>query len=414
MNRFVQPVGGAESYMFSLAALQRAAGHEVETFGVAPYGSTAARYSAEFPKDIERRGSRPEKIRALGRMMWSTTARRGIRQVLVDFRPDVVHAHNVYHELSPSVLGPVAERNVPCVMTLHDYKLACPSQEMLAHGKLCDACLPGRYWQAVRVRCKDDSLAASAAVASEAYLHRGLGSYDVVSRFLCPSRFLADTMARARVYPERLRVVPHFIDAAQITAKSSPGHLFVYAGRLVASKGVDVLLDAIAHVPKARLVIAGEGPDGDKLRKQAAQLSLDRVSFLGHISRHEFLKLLLRARALVVPSRWYENQPMAVLEAQSVGVPVIASRLGGLSELVQDSVTGFLTAPGDCLSLASRARRLADDPIEAMRMGRTGRESVLLHFNPTDHYRRVLGAYRDAAENTLHRQHAVPRGTRTK
>ena len=135
----------------------------------------------------------------------------GLLQAEEDFRPDVVHLHNVYHHLSPSILGPVARRRIPAVMTLHDYKLACPSYQFLDHGNLCQACLGGHFQNAIRRRCKDGSLGASVVVATELFIHTRTGAYAPVRRFICPSRFLAGRMKAAGVFPDRLRQVPHFV-----------------------------------------------------------------------------------------------------------------------------------------------------------------------------------------------------------
>src|SRR5947209_9498066 len=269
------------------------------------------------------------KLRATGRVLWSTSARRGMAEVVDHFRPDVVHLHNVYHQLSPSILRPLAQRGVPAVMTLHDYKLACPSYQLLDHGSPCFACGGGHFTQPVRRRCKGGALTASALAGFELWLHTTTGAYDPVGRFVCPSRFLAGKMAEAGVFPDRLRHVPHFADCSRVERKAEPGGPVVFAGRLSAEKGVDTLIEAagLAGLP---LEIAGDGPERRALTLLAGVKAPGLVRFHGHLPKSDVHDLFRAASVVVVPSRWFENQPMIVLEAFACGVPVVASDLGGL------------------------------------------------------------------------------------
>ncbi|BCB90817.1 hypothetical protein Psuf_081300 [Phytohabitans suffuscus] len=205
VNKFLYRRGGAEGYLFDLAALQRARGDEVAYFGMAhPDNDSPQRYGHFFPPYVQLEPPPPGisgRAAAVGRMLHSPASRRGLARVIADFRPDVVHAHNVYHQLSPSVLRAAADAGVPCVLTMHDYKLACPSYQLLAGRAVCDACVTGGPWQAVRTRCKDGSLGRSAVLAAETWAHRVTGAYGPVRAFVSPSRFLADVMARAGSTP---------------------------------------------------------------------------------------------------------------------------------------------------------------------------------------------------------------------
>ncbi|MGZ4666264.1 MAG: glycosyltransferase family 4 protein, partial [Frankiaceae bacterium] len=229
VNKYLYRRGGAESYLFDLSDLQRQAGHEVACFGMQHPDNDVHPFARFFPRQIELEPAPPgarKKAAAVARMVWSSSSRRGLTACLDDFRPDVVHLHNIYHQLSPSILAATRAAGVPTVMTLHDYKLACPSYQLLDHGRVCDACITGGPWQAARRRCKDDSLGASAVLALESWLHRLTGAYDGVDAFICPSRFLAQAMAAAGVYPERMFVVRHFVDLAGVPSAAEPGSSF--------------------------------------------------------------------------------------------------------------------------------------------------------------------------------------------
>jgi Glycosyltransferase Family 4 len=214
VNKFLYRRGGAEGYLFDVAQLQRDAGHEVAFFGMDHPDNEPMPYAGSFPRHLEFEptpASVRGKVENAGRMLWSTSAARGIDEVLTAFRPDVVHLHNVYHQLSPSILRPIARRAIPAVMTLHDYKLACPTYRFLDHGALCEACVPRRFWNAALRAC-NGSRAASAMAGLELGVHTLTRAYTPVGRFVCPSRFLESKMRAGRVFPERLRWLPNFFD----------------------------------------------------------------------------------------------------------------------------------------------------------------------------------------------------------
>lgn len=400
VNKFLYRRGGAEAYLFDLAALQERAGHEVAYFGMAHPENPPWPYARHFPSFVELEPPPPglaARARTAGRMIYSTASRDGMRRMLAEFHPDVVHLHNIYHQLSPSVLGPIRRVGVPAVMTLHDYKLACPSYLMLDHGRVCDACLAGSLLNPVRHRCKDGSLAASALLAAESAIHRAAHAYAPVQSFVCPSRFCAGVMTRAGVFPDRLQVLGNFVDSAAIEPKDRPGGGLVYVGRLSHEKGVDTLLDAMGLLATATLDVVGAGPQLEALRAQAGRVAPGRVRFHGQVPKPVVLDLLRSNAIAVLPSRCNENQPMAVLEAFACGVPVVATVLGGVPELVAAGRFGEVIPPDRPAALASGLRRLLDAPAAAFRMGRDARAYVEREHSPEAHLRAIDRIYAAAS-----------------
>lgn len=402
VNKFLYRRGGAEGYLLDLAALQRQAGHEVELFGMQHPDNEPQRFEEHFPTEKEFEPAPPaarDRLALVGRLAWSTSAAKGMSQVLDAFKPDVVHAHNIYHQLSPSVLRPAAERNIPVVMTLHDYKLVCPTYQFLDRGELCTACVTGGPMQAVRRRCKDGSLAASGAAALEVWAHRKTGAYSPVSRFICPSQFLAEQVRLAGVFPERLTVIDNFTQTSGIAPADSAGQDLVYFGRLSHEKGVDTLINAVAKMASGNssqpvtLHIAGDGPERASLQTLAARVAPDQVRFHGRLARTELVELVRGALVSVVPSRWYENQPLSVLESFACGVPVVGTRLGGLPDLISDGETGRLVPHDDPAALATALSELVDHPSEAHRMGQAARVLAERRFSPETHMEAVDKAY---------------------
>ncbi|MEV0943477.1 glycosyltransferase [Micromonospora wenchangensis] len=402
VNKFLYRRGGAEGYLLDVAELQRGDGDEVAFFGMThPDNDAPTPYARHFPSHVELdptpRGA-GARAAVAARMIWSPASRRGLARVLDEFRPDVVHLHNIYHQLSPSVLAAVRAARVPAVMTLHDYKLACPSYQMLDRGTVCDACVTGGPLRAARRRCKDGSLGASSLLAVESWLHRATRAYGPVQAFVSPSRFLADVMRRAGVFPDRMHVVSHFVDVAATAVKTAPGGPVVFAGRLAAEKGVDVLIEALTRLPDdVVLEVAGDGPARDGLTELARRRAPGRVRFHGRLDKARLHELVRSATVVAVPSRWNENQPMAVLEAYGCGVPVVASDLGGLPELVTSGVDGEVVPADDPAALAAGLHRVLADPARAYRMGRAGRARVERDFSPQAHLTRLREVYATAA-----------------
>ncbi len=382
VNKFLYRRGGAESYMLDLAQEQRAQGHQVTFFAMAHPDNEPDPNDDLFPARMELNPPPPglgARLRTAGQVLYRRDARLGIDAVLERDRPDVVHLHNIYHQLSPSILRPIARRGVPAVMTLHDYKLACPTYQFLdAEGQICEACLPGKFRNATLKRCNGGSLAGSALATLELNVHRATHAYDAVDALICPSEFLRDKMVQGRVYPDRLVHLPNFCDVSRVAPATAPGTGVLYAGRLSAEKGVDVLIDAAERLPRdVAVTIAGDGPERAALEARAARLGLgEQVRFLGRVPGAQVHDLMRAAAVVTVPSRWYENQPMTILEAFGCGRPVVGTRLGGLPELIHEGVTGRLVPHDDADALARALSDLVADPVAAHELGRQARAAT--------------------------------------
>ncbi|WP_340539653.1 glycosyltransferase [Nocardioides sp. GXZ039] len=415
VNKFLYRRGGAESYLLDLAAAQQASGHEVSFFAMAHPDNLADPNDDLFPTRMELDPPPEgglERLRTAARIVHRRDARAAMARILDRVRPDVVHLHNIYHQLSPSILAPITDRAIPSVMTLHDYKLVCPTYQLLdADGEICEACLPGRFRNAVRRRCNRGSLTGSALSAVESRVHRTTGAYDGIDVLACPSDFLRAKMVQGGIAATRLAHLTNFCDLSGIEAATEPGRGVLYAGRLSHEKGVDVLVEAARHLPQGLpITIAGDGPERAALEARADAVAPGRITFLGRISGAEVHRRMREAAVVVVPSRWYENQPMTILEAYGAGRPVVASRLGGLPELVDDGVTGALVAHDDPRGLAEAVRILALDPETAHAHGREARRRAEERFGLADHLDGVERLYARAAS---HREARTGGGTAT-
>ena len=337
-------VSGENRVVEDEARLLRDAGHDVQVW------------------DPETRAEgRLELVATAARAIWSREATSRLSRLIDATKPEVVHCHNMYPTLSPAVLRVAASKGTAVVVTLHSYRLLCLPANFVRDGRTCQDCLGRLPWPGVVHRCYRGSLPGSAAVAGSLALHRWLRTFDRPRLFLAVSAFLREQYLRAGWLSERIKVKGNF--AWSSPRREGPGEYFLYVGRLAPEKGVATLLSAWPLVP-ARLLVAGDGPQGDELRRTARP----GVDFIGTVPPAEVPDLIRGARALLVPSTWYEGQPRAILEAYAAGVPVIASRFGGLPEVVEDGVSGLLLPPGDPEAWADAANRLLSDD-ESERLG---------------------------------------------
>jgi len=397
VNKFLYRRGGAEGYMEDVAALQLADGHTVSYWGMAHPDNTHLELADTYAPFVELEPAPPgarAKAAAAARMVWSRSSAKGIAAAIERFRPDVAHLHNVYHQLSPSILRPLQRAGVPIVLTAHDYKLVCPNYQFLANGQICEACISRRFWNPPVQRCKDGSVTSSLVLAVESSIHAAFGAYDPVGAFICPSRFLHGRLVAGGVAEGKLRVVRHPVDLAGLAPKGAPGGDVVVAGRLAAEKGIDVAVRAAADLPdNAVLHVAGDGPARAELERLADDVAPDRVRFHGRLTKDVLLELVRSCAVAIVPSRWYENQPMAVLEALGCGVPVVASDLGGLPELIRPGIDGDLVPHDDPAALAAAVGALVADPERAFAMGRAGRERIAAEFGADTHLAALRRVY---------------------
>jgi glycosyltransferase involved in cell wall biosynthesis len=312
------------------------------------------------------------------------------------------HLHNVYHQLTLSVVDELHARGVPIVQTIHDYKIACPAYTLFTQGAPCRRCVDGSVLNAVRHRCIKGSAAASALAAAEAALADRRRTYDRIDVYIAPSRFAAGVAAAAGVPEARIRTIPYLLPDEELlvdTGTDEREPVFFFGGRLEETKGVRQLLAAFSEVrAPARLRIAGWGA---LEREVAAAAAADpRIEFLGGRPRAEVLAELAAARALVLPSVWEDNCPLVMLEAQARATPVIVSDRGGPPEFVRDAVHGFVVDPNDACAFAARLTALAQDAGLAAELGRRGRARVVAGHGADAHYERLLAAYREARVQT--------------
>lgn len=349
VNKFYYPRGGDCIVAINTESLLRDNGVETEVFAMKYPENLMARYQALFASEVSFGGGMRNMLQAMKRTLGMGDICSSFEAVLDEFHPDVVHLHNIHSYLSP-VVGKIAhQRGARVVWTLHDYKLLCPRYDCLLDGNPCERCFKGGKHNVLTHKCMKDSLAASALAWVEAMKWNRRQLEENTDIFLCPSEFMAQKMRKGGFDPAKIKVLNNFLDPVKfelyqaIDKASHREDYYCYVGRLSPEKGVTDLLEVAARLPY-RLKVAGGGPLETELRAKYA--SCDNIEFLGMLDATGVVKVLTGAKLSVIPSQWYENNPLSVVESLCAGTPVAGSNIGGIPELI-DSENGVVFQPFD-------------------------------------------------------------------
>lgn len=381
-NYYRSGTPGGEDVVFEQErALLAAGGHHVITY--------------TRSNDEMREGHPLDSLRVLTGLRRSNRTRRELSEIIERERPDVAHVHNTFPLISPGVFEVFASARLPVVQTIHNYRMVCATANHYRDGKVCDRCSMGKPWAAVRHRCYRNSRLASLALAQSMVRQARARVHERgVDRYIALTEFAAARLRSAGVPAERVVVKPNFIDLSFVLATSpAAGTPYaVFTGRLIAEKGVVTLLEAWRAIPSLHLKIIGDGPLRSFLQREAETHRLS-VDFLGNLPRSQALSIVRGALCQLSPSHWFEGMPMVVLEAWALGVPVIASRIGGLAEMLGADERGLGVSPGNARALAEAVTRLRSDPALAQRLVQCARTALAAH-QPAVNLSRLEEIYR--------------------
>lgn len=394
-NKYNYPFSGTEIYLFEAMELMRSKGHEVALFSMADARGQPTPYDHNLVPHIDFKQPRGwlHKSGLAARAIYSSQARRRMGAMIEEFRPDVAHVRNIYHHLSPSILWELKAKKVPVVYHLNDFKVLCPSYNLVSRGEACEACKGGEFWNAVKEKCYPE-WGARITLMAEAYIHKWLGTYrKCVDCFLAPSQFVRDKFVEHGWDPSKFEVLPHFQPVKKVAERSAENAPLLYFGRLSPEKGVADLLHAMQRLPGLRLIVAGDGPERGRLQQLASDLGLVNVEFAGHMGGAELDRTITNSRFTVLPSHAYETLGKTILESYAVGRTVVATDLGSRRELVHVGKTGLLYKTGNVDELVSAIQFLSSQPELADKMGRAGQEQVRQNYTPEAHYKVLVGLY---------------------
>ena len=317
---------------------------------------------------------------------------------LDDFKPDIIHCHGIAHQISPSILKVAKVNNIPVVQTLHDYQLICPNYTfMLTAEKVCNdhKCIKGQYYNCFIYKCSKKSYIASFISMNEAYFNNLTGIYkNNIDKFIAPSHFLRNLMLDSGVDKEKIIHIPNFVKEYKGSTELKNDRFFLYVGRLSFEKGLKTLINTFKNLPDIPLKIIGTGPIESELMEIKENNNLNNIEFLGFIDRNKIEEYIRSCEALILPSEWYENAPISIIEAFSMEKPVVASKIGGLPEMIKDNFNGYLFQAGNTDSLKDIILKFNDNKHLSFELGKNARTYYDKEFNKEKHMNALLSLYK--------------------
>lgn len=402
VNKFFYMKGGSEAYLFSLIDGLKAYGVDVAEFAMKDPENLSSNWEQYFVSEINyETKSFLKKIRFAGKIIYSIEAKNKIAGLLDIFKPDIVHLHIFQHQLSASILPEIKKRNIPIIYTAHDLKSVCPNYKMLAHGRVCEACKGHKYYNCLRSKCVKGSSLKSAVNVIEMYFHLWRRYYDLIDLIITPSNFYREKLVEWRFPPEKVIHVPNFIDEEKFRPSYEHKDYFIYLGRLSEEKGIMTLLNAMKKVPKGRLVIIGTGPLEKEVRDTIEYDELSNVELVGFQSGEALNNYIRSSMFSVIPSEWYENGSISLLENFASGKPVIGANIGGIPEHISYGVDGLIFRSRDPDDLAEKINSLFDAPEKLADMGKAARNKVERLYSKKNHINSIIDIY-DHVYDTFH------------
>lgn len=401
IHKFHYRLGGAERIYFDTARILQAAGHEVAFFSMQHPQNETTPWSKYFVSEVGYDDSGKglwEKFRIVLRILWNPEANRKLEAVIREFKPDVAHCFNIFHQLSPSILWMLRKHHIPTVLTLCDFKVVSPNY-FLYHFDKKQIWESNSGWRCIRDKCVKNSYAKSLVCAVEKWLHDMLGSYYQVAVFLAPSEFLIEKY-HALGFKKPIERIHHPVVRNNQTATLVRPFLerpeeYLYFGRFSVEKGVDTVIRSFTKLPTSmKLLLVGYGPQEEELRTLAKELRLEeRVQFLGGIYGEELERIIERVRGVILSSVWYENQPFVMMDTFLSGTLLIASRIGGIPDILHDGINGLLFEPGNADDLARVIRSIPQYDYQKLV---TAAQATALVYTDERYLSELLHAYTEA------------------
>lgn len=361
VNKFLYQKGGAETYTLSLGKILEKHGHEVQYFGLKNEKNTVGNNVDALVNDMDFSKGVKANLNAPFRIIYNFQAKRQIRKVLDDFKPDIVHLNNIQFHLTPSIIVEVnnwrkeQKNNCKIIYTAHDYQLICPSHGLFdVNVKPCERCLDGKYIHCFQTKCVKNSRAKSLLGMMDAYYWKHSEAYSHVDAIICCSQFLKEKLDTQPQFRGKTITLHNFKDIISVDDVKKKDYILEF-GKLCKDKGTETLLKVAKMMPDKKFVFVGYGPAVELMSE------IDNVQYLGFKSGNELNRIIAEASISICPSEWYENCPFSVIESISYGTPVVGSLMGGIPELIREGIDGELFLAGDAKELKAKIEKILKD-----------------------------------------------------
>src|ERR1700733_2546032 len=386
-NRYQQP-GGEDVVFRQERELLERAGHSVVTY-----------HRSNWELDDSYIGIK--QLALAGRTIWSHDTRAEFSEILRTAKPELIHIHNTFVVISPSIYAACQDAGIPVVQTLHNYRLFCPAATFFRNGKVCEECVEHTLWRSVQHACYRDSRSATAAVALMLEVHRRRKTWTRdVNCYIALTEFARQKCVQGGLPPEKICVKPNFAYPDPGLHKCE-GEYVMFAGRLAPKERIEILLKAWSLLKnRIPLVIIGDGAPRKELEAEAARRGLTGITFRGFLTHDETLEAMKRARMLVFSSSWYETFPLTIAEAFACGIPVVCSRIGAMQEMVEDNRTGLNFISGNAEDLAAKVDWAWNNKEQVRAMGHEARREYESKYTAEKNYLILMDIYRRAIGKT--------------
>ena len=398
VNKFYYIKGGSETYYFELKRLLESKGHTVIDFSMQDEKNFVSPYSNYFVENVDYNNKEGifSRIKAAADIIYSFESKRKFERLVNEVKPDCIHLHIFQHQISPSILDVIKKYHIPTIYTAHDLKMLCPNYKMMHHGKLCEQCRGGKYFYCVLNKCVKDSYLKSCVNVVEGYVHRWRHSYDAINVIITPSLFYKKIFEKFGINCNRVIHIPNFIDfnKHEIEFSEDRENYYLYYGRLSKEKGIMTLIKAVENL-NVQLKIAGTGPLEEDVRQYVADKKISNIMFLGFKTGKDLSNIVGNAKAIILPSEWYENGPYSAIEALQLGRPIIGADIGGIPELIDNN--GYLFKSRNIDSLKDAILKL--EKLDNEQYGVFKDNSLNLfekNYTNEKHYRLLKEPYRRA------------------
>lgn len=388
VNKFLYPNGGSETYCFSLGRELMNRVHEVEYFGMEHEKNIVGNKLNIKISNVNFKKTSIKSIFYPLKIIYSFESKRKIKKLIESFKPDIIHLNNFNFQITPSILYEIKKHNIPVIMTLHDFQLICPNHMLYIEesNRICESCKGKKYFECIRNKCLHNSKFKSFLAAFESFLYHKLKVYDkYIDYFISPSLFLKKKFIEFGENESKIFVLHNFISTNSSVIATKENYV-LYFGRLSIQKGFKTLIQTMKRLPDINFVVAGDGVLKDELS------GMNNVEYVGFKNGLDLQKLISEALFSIIPSECYDNCPMAVLESQVLGTPVIGSNIGGIPELIDNNVDGLLFEPGDVNDLTSKIMNLYSNRDRLFEFSRRCVEKAK-NFSVEQYYNELIKIY---------------------
>ncbi len=393
-NKFYYHRGGAEKVFFDTISLLREKGDEVQEFSMNHLQNLPSEYAKYFISEVDLKDNK-NKWQKFWHLFNSGEVEKKLNSLFKEKgKPDIAHLHNVYHQLSATIFKKLKRAKIPTVLTVHDVQPMCPNHRMIRNNSLCERCHKHKYYQCVFGRCVEDSFIKSKVAAFEAYYYWWKGIYDGIDIFITPSQFFKNKMIEWGFPEYKMRVVRNpYLSPVQVPPL---GDKVLYLGRLHQEKGIEIFMKSLLQLRDVPVIIAGNGPEEKYVEEFVKKHELKNVELVGWVADNKWQEMIKQAKVVVVPSLFYENCSISILEALGYGRLVVASDRGGNRELVIDGQTGFLVSPEDSVALTEgikKAFKLSE--VESCKIIDNARELIAKNHSPQKYIEELQKIYQE-------------------